>query len=132
MTPGLGSPPIDPQPPNAKSPADLGKMCWDTWDIFEKSAKARFLTGMVDQLGNLPWEANTVCKCLGICAYDEFEGIQLLSACDWHDDDPAITAALFPDIAPKLNAAIRDGNPLTSPLLTAQDKRESDAFWNGA
>jgi len=132
MTPGLGSPPIDPQPPNAKSPADLGKMCWDTWDIFEKSAKARFLTGMVDQLGNLPWEANTVCKCLGICAYDEFEGIQLLSACDWHDDDPAITAALFPDIAPKLNAAIRDGKPLTSPLLTAQDKRESDAFWNGA
>ena len=42
MLPGLGSPPIDPQPENAKSPAELMNFCWETWDEFEKSPKARF------------------------------------------------------------------------------------------
>jgi len=132
LLPGLGSPPLDPQPKNARQPAELANLCWNTWDLFEKSSKARFLSGMVDQLGNLPWEANTVCKCLGICAYDEFEGIQLLSACDWHDDDPGIAEALFPDISPSLNAAIRNNKQLKNPLLISQDKHESDHYWNGA
>jgi len=132
MKPGLGSPPIDPQPENAKSPAELMNTCWDTWDLFEKSPKARYFAGMVDQMGSLPWEANTVCKCLGICPYDEFEGIQLLSACDWHEDDPQITAALFPDIAPELNAAIRDKSPMKNQILTDQDLTQSRRWWNGA
>ena len=132
LDPGLGSPPMYPQPANDKSPDDLMQTCWETWDIFEKSAKARFLSGMVDQLGNLPWEANIVCKCLGICAYDEFEGIQLLSACDWHEDSPDITAALFPDISPALNAAIRDHKPLSNQILTSQDNKDSNRYWNGA
>ncbi len=87
---------------------------------------------MVDSLGQLPWEANTVCKCLGKCPYDTFEGIQLLSACDWQEDDPQITAALFPDISPALNSAIRDQSKLTNQGLTSQDKENSNRYWNGA
>ena len=91
-----------------------------------------FKSGMVDSLGQLPWEANTVCKCLGKCPYDTFEGIQLLSACDWQEDDPQITAALFPDISPALNSAIRDQSKLTNQGLTSQDKENSNRYWNGA
>ena len=87
---------------------------------------------MVDSLGQLPWEANTVCKCLGKCPYDTFEGIQLLSACDWQEDDPQITAALFPDISPALNSAIRDQSKLNNQGLTSQDKENSNRYWNGA
>lgn len=91
LYPGLGSPPVTPQPENAASPAELNNVCWDTWDEFEKTPKARYLAGMVDQLGDIPWEANTVCKCLGICPFDEFEAVQLKSSCSWYEDDPIIT-----------------------------------------
>ena len=91
LYPGLGSPPVTPQPENAASPAELNNVCWDTWDEFEKTPKARYLAGMVDQLGDIPWEANTVCKCLGICPFDEFEAVQLKNSCSWYEDDPIIT-----------------------------------------
>ena len=96
---GLGSPPNDPEPENARSTAELGETCFKTWDEFEQSPRARFLTGFTDQLGALAWNANTVCKCLAYCPYDEFEAIQLLSACDWVDDSPDIRESLFPDLS---------------------------------
>ena len=98
---GLGSAPISPQPKSARSTEDLGKACYETWDAFEKSSQARFLCGMTDQLGEIPWNANTVCKCLKLCSYDQFESISLMNACDWAEkleDSDEIKRSVFPDL----------------------------------
>jgi len=38
---------------------------------------------------------------------------------------------LFPDIS-ELNAAIRDGKQLKSPLLESQDEQSAKEWWNSA
>ena len=51
----------------------------------------------LDTLGEHPWNANTVCKCLGKCPYNSFEALDLMTACVY-EDNPDRTASLFPDL----------------------------------
>ena len=51
----------------------------------------------LDRLGEHPWNANTVCKCLGKCPYNSFEALDLMTACTYEDSADRV-ASLFPDL----------------------------------
>jgi hypothetical protein len=80
------------------------RKCMDLWREFEMSPKARFLIQYKDRFGNHPWNANTACKCLGRCAYNSYEAMDLLPQCQYeHNSD--MVASLFPDLPADLGAA---------------------------
>ena len=98
-TVGLGSPPNDPDPLTPRSQDELAGYCYETWDTLEKSPRARYVSSFTDQLGQYPWTADLACKCLRACAYDEFEALRIVSACDFVDQTEDLSNAVYPDLA---------------------------------
>jgi hypothetical protein len=93
--PGLGSPKLGKE----KSPTlqSSGKDCMAMWEEFLHSPKARYLLQYVDALGGRPWNAHTVCKCMGKCAYNSYEALDLSTQCVYEDNADR-AAILFPDL----------------------------------
>lgn len=81
-----------------KSGASSG-MCYAMWSALWRSRKARYLMSwnreanaiydVQDALHGRAWDANTVCKCLGMCALGPFEDLGLIRACEYNSRDQA-------------------------------------------
>lgn len=73
------------------------KDCLKVWNTIESDPKARYLAQFVSQLGSYEWNANTACRCIGMCGYDTYEAFDLFRACDYEPSDARV-ASLFPDL----------------------------------
>lgn len=121
---GLGSPKLKKE---AAKPGDALKDCMNMWTEFILSPKARFLIQYADNFGNHPWNANTACKCLGKCAYNSYESMDLATQCVYEDNaDRAYN--LFPDI-PSFMADV--ASPLVSGAQYDPDKLRRTPLWPG-
>ena len=56
------------------------KDCLKVWNTIESDPKARYLAQFVSQLGSYEWNANTACRCIGMCGYDTYVSFQCSSA----------------------------------------------------
>lgn len=89
---GVGSPDLVTSRGKATS-----KECLDAWRTIEKDPKARYMASYVSQLGSYEWNANTVCRCLGMCTYDSYVAFDLYRACSYEASDARV-ASLFPEL----------------------------------
>ena len=55
----------------------------------ELNREANAIYDVQDALHGRAWDANTVCKCLGMCALGLFEDLGLIRACEYNSRDQA-------------------------------------------
>jgi hypothetical protein len=130
------SPPLTGDAEFRKTPPDsatLGKECYEMYDKFVFSKKARYLITYVGDSTDGGWNANTMCKCLGECAYDEYQSPFIEEACQEGEPgvaeklSPLIVASLFPDIQKE------KGDPeklRVDTQLRSDDVRNAKEWWS--
>lgn len=94
---GLNSPPLEDEDNKVTDDFDRLSQCFDMWNEFSQSPKARYLLQYADRFGHLPWHPKLACQCLGKCVMDGFESLAMHSACAYHENY-AVKEMLFPDL----------------------------------
>jgi hypothetical protein len=135
-----GSPSLSRDSPSQKilpNPATLSNECYEMWDRFVFSPKARYMISYVNQLGvaqnnewgATAWDANTVCKCLSECAYDEYQAPQVEQACRGNAlvNQPGVLSSLFPDLGEE---QVHNKQKTQNIHIGAKDKEEAKEWWN--